>query len=84
MHMWFYFVGGGATDARHAETRETLYNEWTTLNSEDLDICRRIQQGRRCDAYDGGRLAPYWDTGTLHFHRQVADAINQQGYFATN
>lgn len=40
-----------------------------------------MQQGRACDGYDGGRFAPYWDAGTLHFHRQVADAVHGTGAF---
>ena len=82
MHMWFYFVGDASSDEACSEARETLCDEWTNLNREDLGICRRLQEGRGCDAYDGGRLAPHWDTGTLHFHRQVADAIHARGHFA--
>ena len=82
MHMWFYFVGDAADNETCRNARDTLCEEWADLNAEDLDICRRLQEGRHCDAYDGGRLAPYWDSGTLHFHQQVADAIHQRGHFA--
>ena len=75
MHMWFYFVGDAATDPAFAGLRETNITEWHNLNMEDEGICRRIQEGRHCEAYDGGRLAPYWDTGTLHFHRQVVETM---------
>ena len=75
MHMWFYFVNDAADAPVHEEARERVYAEWTNLNAEDEDVCQRLQQGRGCDAYDGGRLAPYWDTGTVHFHRQIARAI---------
>ena len=78
MHMWFYFVGDAATSEHCRKARDILYEEWASLNDEDEGVCRRLQQGRACDAYDGGRLAPYWDIGTLHFHRQVIDAINAQ------
>lgn len=82
MHMWFYFVGDAATDEACRGARDSLCEEWADLNAEDLDICRRLQQGRHCDAYDGGRLASHWDTGTLHFHQQVANAIHTRGHFA--
>ena len=82
MHVWFYFVGDAARSDEHREGREKVVAEWTQLNIEDSGICHRIQQGRSCDAYDGGRLAPYWDTGTVHFHRQVAHAIRGDGPFA--
>ena len=75
MNMWFYFVNNAAEAPEHEEARELLYDEWTTLNAEDEGVCQRLQQGRACDAYDGGRLAPYWDAGTVHFHRQIAHAI---------
>ncbi len=82
MHMWFYFVGDAAEAPAYAEARQTLYDDWSNLNFEDEDICRRLQEGRHCDAYDGGRLAPYWDIGTVHFHQQVADAVRGEGAFA--
>jgi choline monooxygenase len=82
MHMWFYFVNGAAADPACAEPREKLYRQWADLNGEDEGICRRIQEGRMSDAYDGGRLAPYWDVGTIHFHRQIAEAARGEGYFA--
>lgn len=81
MHVWFYFAGEAAGDAAHAAGREAVYGEWDNLNAEDSGICHRMQQGRSCDGYDGGRFAPYWDAGTLHFHRQVADAVRGTGAF---
>jgi phenylpropionate dioxygenase-like ring-hydroxylating dioxygenase large terminal subunit len=82
MHLWYYFVGDAAEDPACAEPREKLYREWSDLNGEDEGICRRLQEGRRSDAYDGGRLAPYWDVGTVHFHRQIAEAVRGEGFFA--
>ena len=75
MHMWFYFVGDTVGALEHKTARQTVYAEWTNLNAEDEDVCHRLQLGRQCDAYDGGRLAPYWDTGTVHFHKQIANTI---------
>lgn len=81
MHEWFYFVGDAAQQPEHREACERVYQEWADLNAEDLGICQRMQEGRSCDAYDGGRLAPYWDAGTVHFHRQIAAAIRGEGVF---
>lgn len=75
MHMWFYFVPEDVGNPAFKETRDNLYREWDLLNREDEDICRRLQEGRLCDAYDGGRLAPYWDQGTVHFHKQIAEVM---------
>ena len=82
MHMWFYFVGEAASAETFRSARDKVCNGWVALNAEDENVCRRLQEGRGNDAYDGGRLAPYWDAGTLHFHRQIADAIRGEGAFA--
>ncbi len=82
MHMWFYYVGEAADAADHDAARGRLYDDWARLNAEDEGICRRLQEGRACDAYDGGRMAPHWDRGTIHFHRQVALAVRHEGAFA--
>ena len=82
MHLWFYFVGEAAEGPEHEEARQLIVADFRKINVEDEGICLRLQQGRQCDAYDGGRLAPYWDAGTAHYHRQVADAILGRGAFA--
>lgn len=79
MHMWFYFVDGDHDDPAMAPLRDNICDEWDQLNAEDESICRHLQEGRLCDAYDGGRLAPYWDKGTIHFHRQLAELMTSAG-----
>ena len=81
MHVWFYFMDEAATGEGDRAGREAVIADWVNLNAEDSGICRRLQEGRTCDAYDGGRFSPYWDAGTLHFHRQIADAIRGDGAF---
>ena len=82
MHMWFYFVGDAAEATEHESARQMVYAEWVNINREDEGVCRRLQEGRGCDAYDGGRLAPYWDAGTASFHNQIANAILAKDSFA--
>ena len=82
MHMWYYFVGDGAEAPEHECSRQLVYTDFENANREDEGICARMQEGRTCDAYDGGRLSPYWDSCTAHFHRQLADAILGRGAFA--
>ena len=82
MHLWFYFVGDGADAPEHEEARQLVVADFRKINVEDEGICLRLQQGRQCDAYDGGRLAPFWDAGTAHYHRQIADAILGRGAFS--
>ena len=81
MHMWFYFVEDAAELDEHREAREVVVAEWGDLNAEDIGICQRLQQGRSCDAYDGGRFSAYWDAGTVHFHKQIAEAVRGIGSF---
>ncbi len=80
MHVWFYFMDEAAGE-EHRAGREAVIADWANLNNEDSGICRRLQEGRTCDAYDGGRFSPYWDAGTLHFHHQIAHAIRGEGRF---
>lgn len=54
---------------------------WIYITEQDLDVTRWMQEGRR-GAYDGGRFAPYWDRGTVHFHEMVAHAVRGDGPFA--
>lgn len=82
MHLWFYFIGDACDADEHKTAREMVYAEWAHINAEDEGVCRRMQEGRGCDAYDGGRLAPYWDAGTAHFHAQIANAILAREAFA--
>ena len=82
MRMWFYYVADAAEHPDFAAARDRVYNEWAALNAEDEGICRQLQEGRACEAYDGGRMAPYWDSGTIHFHKQIALAIRHEGAFS--
>ena len=84
MHVWFYYVGDAATATEFAAARSRLFDDWYSLNAEDEGICRQLQTGRTCDAYDGGRMAPYWDAGTLHYHRQIALSVRHEGRFAAS
>ena len=82
MHMWFYFAEEAAEADEHREGRDALVAHRDVLTAEDIGICRRLQQGRSCDACDGEQFSPYWDAGTLHFHRQIAEAVRGIGDFA--
>lgn len=82
MNIWFYYVGDAARDEAFAAARDEVCDEWGKLNAEDEDVCARMQQGRASAAYDGGRLAPFWDQGTAHFHTMIAHAVRGDGPFA--
>ena len=82
MHVWFYFMDEAETGEGDRAGREAVIADWANLNAEDSGICRRLQEGRTCDAYEGGRFSPYWDAGTLHFHKQIANGVRGEGVFA--
>lgn len=71
-----YYVGEAARSEEHAALRQQKAKYYTGLNAEDEEVCRLLQLGRSARGYDGGRLAPYWDKGTLHLARLVADAVS--------
>ena len=75
MHRYFYFIGNAATSADYLRARQRTYEAWTALLQEDVGVCERAQEGRRCNAYDGGRFAPSWDSAAHYFHKLVADVI---------
>jgi len=70
-----YLVGDAATGAQFAKQRETVFDMWRDLNSEDLGIIERMQRGRLSPGYDGGRFSPYWDEAPLHLSRQIVKAM---------
>lgn len=70
-----YYIGDGATDARYAEARQRVIDNWQQLNDEDIGIIERMQQGRHSDGFDGGVLSPYWDPVIQQFARLTAQAI---------
>ncbi len=70
-----YMVGEAATDQKHASLRADKVRYYTDLNAEDDEVCRLLQEGRSARGYDGGRFAPYWDTGTLYLAKLVAESV---------
>ena len=82
MHMWFYYTDGVAAAERFRGARDEVVEEWLVINGEDADICHRLQLGRESGAYDGGHFAPFWDEGTVNFHKQVAYAVRGESDYA--
>lgn len=72
-HIHMYFVGEAATDPAYAESRQSVFDMWNELNTEDFEIVENMQGARRSPGFDGGVLSPYWDGATQHFSRLVAD-----------
>jgi choline monooxygenase len=79
-HVHFFFhTEEAAKSGDFARAREQLADDWALVLAEDAAVCKGLQESRACDAYDGGRFSPYWDGGTLHFHKQIAQAVRGIG-----
>lgn len=74
-HIHMYFVGDAAADPAYAPTRQSAYDMWQQLNTEDFTIVENMQIARNSSAFDGGVLSPYWDHSTQHFARLVVEAM---------
>ena len=74
-HIHMYFMGEAATDPAYAKSRQSAYDMWNQLNTEDFTIVENMQVARGSPAFDGGVLSPYWDQATQHFARLVVDAM---------
>ena len=81
MHLWHYYTGDAAEHDAYRASRDEVAADWDHINGEDEGVCRRTQEGRH-GAYDGGRLSPFWDRGTAHFHKMVAQAVRGDGFFS--
>ena len=74
-HIHVYFIGDAASDPDYAKDRQSAYDMWQQLNTEDFTIVENMQVARSSPAFDGGVLSPYWDPAAQHFARLVVDAM---------
>ncbi|MEM7506727.1 MAG: aromatic ring-hydroxylating dioxygenase subunit alpha [Pseudomonadota bacterium] len=70
-----YAAGDAPSKPDYGPILDARARYYTALNAEDDEVCRLMQIGRRAEGYDGGRFAPYWDEGTQHLAKLVADAV---------
>lgn len=70
--MHIFLIGDeAATGARYKQGREDVFKMWEDLNREDLGVLERLQKGRQCPGYDGGRISPHWEKPTLEFCQKI-------------
>lgn len=72
-----FFHGDAAFDDELAARRKHCIDFWTTINAEDIDICRTLQAGRESPAFDGGIFAPAWESQVHAFQQRVADYMTR-------
>jgi len=75
LDLHIYYVAKAARAARYAALRQARTDYYFSLNAEDEEVCRLLQQGRQGRGFDGGRFSPFWDRGTLHFANLVARSV---------
>ena len=68
---FFEDTKGSEAEAFIAESRRRS----ASIQQEDIDVCERVQRGLRSSSYDRGRYAPQWEGVMHHFHRLLADDI---------
>lgn len=67
-----FYIGEGATAARHLPTRQSNLKAWEQIFREDIDAVEGMQNGRRSPGFHGGVFSPALDAPTHHFHQWIA------------
>ena len=75
-HMEIYYVGEeAALSDKYKSLREQNYNQWHSIQSEDIMIIEGMQAGRSSPIYNGGNFSPVLDNPTHHFNKWVATSL---------
>ena len=75
-HMEIYYVGEeAALSDKYKSLREQNYNQWHSIQSEDIMIIEGMQAGRSSPVYNGGNFSPVLDNPTHHFNKWVATSL---------
>ena len=75
-HMEIYYVGEeSAKSNKYKSLREENYKLWHSIQSEDLNIIKGMQEGRNSPIYNGGNFSPVMDNPTHHFNKWVATTL---------
>ena len=75
-HMEIYYVGEEAAKSnKYKSLREENYKQWHSIQSEDLNIIKGMQEGRNSPIYNGGNFSPVMDNPTHHFNKWVATTL---------
>ena len=75
-HMEIYYEGEEAAKSnKYKSLREENYKQWHSIQSEDLNIIKGMQEGRNSPIYNGGNFSPVMDNPTHHFNKWVATTL---------
>jgi len=64
-----------AKSNKYKSLREQNHKLWHSIQSEDLNIIKGMQEGRNSPSYNGGNFSPVMDNPTHHFHKWVATNV---------
>ena len=60
--------------------RKQNYEQWLSIQSEDLNIIEGMQEGRNSPSYNGGNFSPVLDNPTHHFNKWVATSLTDNDF----
>ena len=74
--MEIYYVGEeAALSDKYKFLREQNFNQWYSIQSEDVMIIEGMQEGRNSPIYNGGNFSPVLDNPTHHFNKWIATSL---------
>jgi choline monooxygenase len=83
-HMEIYYVGEeAALSDTFKSLRKQNFNQWHSIQTEDLNIIEGMQEGRNSPSYNGGNFSPILDNPTHHFNKWVANSLTDNEFSTT-
>ena len=59
------------------------FNQWHSIQTEDLNIIEGMQEGRNSPSYNGGNFSPVLDNPTHHFNKWIANSLTDNEFSTT-
>ena len=72
--MYVFYTEEGMGE-QYDEVRKASLARWFEINSEDIDVVQRMQEGRYSPAMEGGQFAPELEACLHQFQKQITDKI---------
>ncbi len=83
-HMEIYYVGEEtALSDTFKSLRKQNFNQWHSIQTEDLNIIEGMQEGRNSPSYNGGNFSPVLDNPTHHFNKWIANSLTDNEFSTT-
>ena len=60
--------------------RTQNFEQWHSIQTEDLNSIEGMQEGRNSPVYNGGNFSPVLDNPTHHFNKWVATALTDNDF----